>query len=392
MEHIHGVIDTLTQAFQESKSNHEERLKELEKKASLDSALAHKMAHLSDEVVEKMKQFERIGVAYQRPAFDVSSEASSYAEESKADFVKYIRKGEGSGFDIKALSTTQEHGGGYLIPRVVVNRIGQDLQKYSPLRRLASVMQISSSSVDLLIDKKGADVGWVGETEERAETSTPELQKLSILVHEMYARPKATQKLLDDAMMNVEEWLSEKVALKMSEAEHQAFINGDGNKKPKGILSYPTVLGSAWEWGKLEHIEVDAELTVDHLLDMIGSLKRSLMEGASWLMSRSAFGELRKLKTKGQYIWHPSLEDKDKTTLFGYPVEVSDDMPAYAKDKASKPVLFGNFKAGYQIVDRADIHVLRDPFSSKPYVEFYTTKRVGGDVINFEAIKVLKYK
>jgi HK97 family phage major capsid protein len=394
MQNMHIEFDTLTQAFQEYKSANDARVHELETKGNINASLLDKLNQLNQSSEKRMEQLQKLDIALRRPNFESSTHSPSYLDlEQKAAFLNYVRSGENNDRETKTLSTLNNQEGGYLIPQVVADRIGQDLHAHSPLRRLANVMQITSSSVDLLLDKKGAEVGWVGETEERGQTGTPEVQKLNIPVHELYAKPRATQKLLDDARINVEAWLAQAIAVKMAQAEHLTFLLGDGNKKPKGILRYQTVPQNAWEWGKIEHVQVAGEtITMDDLINLMSALKPDLLSQACWLMSRSALAEIRKLKSEdGDYLWQPSIGESFKSSLFGYPVEIADDMPGYKKNEASTPVIFGNFKVGYQIVDRSGIHVLRDPFTAKPYVEFYTTKRVGGDVVQFDAIKVLKY-
>lgn len=394
MQNMQAVFDTLAQAFQEYKSTNDARLKELETKGGADAAFLEKMTRLDQAIDQKIDQLQKLEIAYKRPSLEANNGSASYLDlEQKATFLKYVRRGETGEREMKTLSATTNQDGGYLIPQIVVDRIGEDLQAHSPIRRLASVMEISSSSVDLLLDKKGAEAGWVGETDERPATNTPEVQKLNIPVHELYAKPRATQKLLDDAQINVEEWLAQTIALKMAQMENQSFLSGDGDKKPKGIFSYETVSGDIWTWGKLEHVAVAGEdITMNDLINLMSALKPDLVSQACWLMSRSALAEVRKLKgSDGYYLWQPTLGDSFKSSLFGYPIEIADDMPAYRKREASTPILFGNFKRGYQIVDRSGIYTLRDPFTAKPYVEFYTTKRVGGDVVQFEAIKILKY-
>ena len=264
---------------------------------------------------------------------------------------------------------------------------------------LANVREISSSALEMLIDKDSADAGWVAEAAEREETKTPELAKMRIPVHEMYARPRATQKLLDDARLNVEEWLSQKIAQKMAVMENTAFLMGDGDNKPTGILTCETAVKAQWTWGKLEEVQTGTNgefgegKGAETLLALFYALKPPYLPGASWLMSRHTQGVLRGLRDPGshQYLWQPPLAGMPTPTLLGYPVIICDDMPSLAANTASKSILFGNFKEGYQIVDRTGIRVLRDPYSSKPYVEFYITRRVGGDILNYEALKVLNF-
>ncbi len=370
MNTVNEAIDTLTHAFGEFKASQEDRLRHLE-------------------------------VAYKRPAFETSSSLSYGEMDQKKALLTYVRQGESKHLEsseTKSLTTGVEADGGYLIPQVVSDRIGRELQELSPIRAISNVMTISASAVELLLDKEGAEVGWVTETAERKETKTPNLMKLRIPVHELYAKPRATQKLLDDARVDVESWLAGRLATKLAQVENHAFIHGDGDNKPKGFLAYETTDRTHWEWGKIEHIKTGKdgafsdENAADILIDTMNALKPEYQKGAVWVMSRSAHAMVRKLKDQNHhYLWQPGLADEVSPTLLGYPVVLAEDMPALVAGTASKSIVFGNFKEGYQVVDRAGMRIMRDPFSSKPYVEFYTTKRVGGDVINFEALKVISF-
>ena len=370
MNTVNEAIDTLTQAFGEFKTSQEERFRHLE-------------------------------LSYKRPAFETSGTFSHTETEQKKALLSYVRQGEAKQLEsaeIKSLTAGVEADGGYLIPQVVADRIGRDLQDLSPIRAISSVITISASAIELLLDKDGAEVGWVTETAERKETKTPNLMKLRIPVHELYAKPRATQKLLDDARVDVESWLAGRIATKLAQVENHAFIHGDGDNKPKGFLSYETKERAELEWGKLEHIKTgkdgafSEENAADILIETMNALKPEYQKGAVWLMSRSAHAMVRKLKDQNhQYLWQPGLADEVSPTLLGHPVVLAEDMPALVAGTASKSIIFGTFREGYQIVDRAGMRILRDPFSSKPYVEFYTTKRVGGDVINFEALKVISF-
>lgn len=208
-----------------------------------------------------------------------------------------------------------------------------------------------------------------------------------IQLHEVYAKPKVSQRMLDDAAINVESWLAGRIADKMAKTENQAFLYGDGVSKPKGILNYPTVELGSGEWGKIESLTVNlGELkTADHLIDIFYAMRSEYLEGAYWIMPRRVAALIRKLKgEQGAYVWQPSLLADQPNLLMGYPVYLCDDM-----NPEQEKIIFANIAKSYQIVDRSDMNVLRDPFSAKPYVEFYATKRVGGDVINFDAIKIM---
>lgn len=393
------TLDTLAQTFEDFKKVNDERLECLEKKGHEDPYLQEKMERLEIHMDQAEKRLKQMDVFSRRPHLETASEPFS---GHTAAFMDYIRKGlETSLYDYeqKSLSTISDRDGGYLVPSGLQDRLYATLQTASILRGLANVREISSSALEMLIDKDSAEVGWVSETDERKETKTPELAKIRIPVHEMYARPRATQKLLDDAHLNVEDWLSEKIAQKMAFMENSAFLLGDGDNKPTGILNYETVQKNQWEWGKLEEIKTGVNGNfperkgADTLLEIFHSLKTPYLAGASWVMSRITQGSLRMLKDPNnhQYIWQPPLAGLQTPTLLGYPILVCDDMPNLVTQTPSKSIVFGNFKEGYQIVDRTGIRVLRDPYSSKPYVEFYTTRRVGGDVLNFEALKVLNF-
>lgn len=396
---VQTTVDELARTFEEFKETNNERLANLEKKGHEDAYLQEKLTKIESNMDLSEKRLKQMEVFTNRPRHETQLSSSGGHHHA---FMDYIRKGLDtplSGYERKSLSTTSESDGGYLVPSGLHNRLYSTLHTTSVMRGLANVREISSSSLELLIDKGTADAGWVAETQDRDETKTPNLIKARIPAHEMYARPRATQKLLDDAMVNVEDWLSQKISQKMAAMENTAFIQGDGKISPMGILSYPTVEKEAWEWGKLEEIKTGVagnfkeKGEVDTLLVLFHALKTPYLSGASWLMSRTAQMALRRLQDPGsrQYLWQPPLGGMLNPTLLGYPVVVCDDMPSLTTGTPSKSILFGNFKEGYQIVDRFGTRVLRDPYSAKPYVEFYTTRRVGGAVLNFEALKVLNF-
>jgi len=369
---IQITLDDLARTFEEFKKVNEERLVSLEKTDHVDPLLQEKMVRLDtslDQAERRLKQMEAVA---SRPQLETGAEP--FCHHTRA-FMEYIRKGLDTpllDFERKSLSAASDRDGGYLVPSSLHGHLYATLQATSVMRELASVREISSSALEMLIDKDSADVGWVAETAQRDETKTPELAKIRIPVHEMYAKPRATQKLLDDASLNVEEWLSQKIAQKMAGMENTAFILGDGNNKPKGILGYDTVSKTKWEWGKLEEVRTGADgsfiegLGADTLLDLFHSLKPPYLPGASWLMSRATEGALRKLKDPDnrQYLWQPPLAGVPTPTLLGYPLVLCDDMPNLVPKTASKSIIFGNFKEGYQVVDRMGIRILRDPYYS----------------------------
>ncbi|MEN8237278.1 MAG: phage major capsid protein [Pseudomonadota bacterium] len=400
MDNIRTTVESLTQAFETFKAANDERLNHIEKKSGT-SESEEKMQRLDQEVTRLSDQLESLRVTTSRPELQLKDVDNSADTHQTAVFCDYVRKGEEqalAGLEHKTLSVGSDPDGGYLVPPAIVATIRQGLAEQSPMRRLAQVMTIATDAVEMLVDKNYADVGWVGETQQRSETKTPDLARKRIAVHEMYAKPKATQKLLDDANINVEEWLANKVASRMAVIENHAFLWGNGSTKPRGILAYDIDYGASTGWGKLQGFRTGAdndfskEKGADVLIDVVAALRPEFQQRAVWLMSRSAVSNLRKLKDKsGMYLWQPGLEGDLRPKLLGYPIEIFEHLPDQGETSQPQSILFGDFGAGYMIVDRQGTRVLRDPFSVKPYVEFYTTRRVGGGVINYDALKVLNF-
>jgi HK97 family phage major capsid protein len=386
---IREAVDGLHQAFQEFKAANDERLTQLETKGVPDPLVGEKVNRLNEAVDQAQSRLNRLETAAKRPQFAQIHEQDT---GEKTAFSSYVRKGM-EGREQKSLSSLNDASGGYLIPPGMLDKIHATMVVTSPMRSISRVTSISTDALELLQEKGTADVGWVAETDERPETATPELQKIRIPVHQIYAKPRASQKLLDDATVDIESWLAQKIAEKMTLSENTAFITGDGNGKPRGFLTYDLVGVGKGEWGKFEKItsvSKDTLIDGDVLIEAFHTLKAQYLNGATWIMARSVLAAIRKLKGENhQYLWQPSMIEGTPATLLGTPVVIADDMPALEEKKPAVTVAFGNFREAYQIVDRAGLHVLRDPFSAKPYVEFYATKRVGGDVINFDAIKFI---
>lgn len=376
IESIKQAVDELGHAWEEFKKTNDNRLHRDE----------DKLARIEDEI-------ERLETALNRSASvpGEEHEADGPAREHREAFAAYLRKGQDarlSAFESKALSVGSDPDGGYLVPAATAEKIVKRIFETSPIRTVASVMEIGSDRVEFLVDKDEAETGgWVAETGVRAETATPQLAKHTIAVHEQYAEPRASQKLLDDSAIDAEAWLMEKVADKFARTENAAFVAGDGAGKPRGFLTYPA--GTGWEEIEQLNSGAAAGLTADGLIDLQNALKPAYQANAAWLMKRASVREIRKLKDlDGQYLWQPGLGQGEPALLLGHPIVMADDMPGVAANALA--LAYGDFRSGYQIVDRIGIRVLRDPFTAKPQVKFYTTKRVGGDVVNFEAIKLQK--
>lgn len=304
-------------------------------------------------------------------------------------FPIYLRAHDERVIEAKALSVGINPNGGYLVPTARSSRMTQKIYESSPIRQLAMIETIGTDSLEIPYDLDEAGTGWVGETQSRAETDTPTVGEQKIPVHEMYAKPKATQKFLEDASIDVEAWLARKVGEKMGRTEATAFVNGNGVLQPRGILTYAHGTSGARDTIRQVASGAAATITGDIIVKMPWELKGPYLANATWLMKRSTVQAVMLLKDgDGQYMWRPGLTAGAPSTLVGFPVSQADDMPVVGANNLA--MAFGDFRRGYTVVDRLGITTLRDPYSAKPYVEFYTRKRVGGAVVDFEAFAIVK--
>lgn len=329
---------------------------------------------------------------------DLSTEAYT---QYKSGFFKLITGtslDDLSADERKAMSAGSDPDGGYLLPNATQGRMLGKLYEQSVMRQIATVQPISTNDIEGLLDNNEADAGWVAELGTRSDTTTPQLGKWRIEAHEMYAMPKASQKILDDAATDVEGWLAGKVADKFARVEGTAFWQGTGVGQPKGLASYTTAAtGDATrDWGTFEHVVSGANgafhtTQFDPVINLIGALKDQYLANAQFVMRRSVRTAARLLKesTTNRYLWEPGMQVGAPERLMGYPVRVDEYMPTLATGSLS--LAFGDFRQAYLIVDRMGIRTLRDPFTAKPYVVFYTTKRTGGGAQNTEAVKFLKF-
>lgn len=287
----------------------------------------------------------------------------------------------------KAMSVGTDPSGGYQVSPTVMSRILSIQRESSPMRELASVENVGSDVAEFPVDDDEAAGGWVGENEDRNETDTPEVGLARLPVHEIFAQPRVTARLLEDADFDVEGFLARKVGEIFGRKEATAFVLGNGMRKPRGFLTYPNGDGR----GKIEQIISGSatDITWDALIRLMTSLKDYYTSGAVWMMRRATIGNLMLKKDgNGNYIWQPNQQAGKPSVLIGHEVRAAADMPAV--EAGTLPIAFGNFRAAYTIVDRRGSVTLRDPYTKKGSVKFYTTKRVGGDVVEFEAIKLLK--
>ena len=389
---INAAFEGFMRGFEVYKEENDRRLDDIERRGTEDPLTTDKLTRLD-------RMLDELSHKALRPQLAGATGVSTANLQTKSAFEGYVRRGDASrimGVEGKALSAGTGADGGYLVPPETETAVNRALKAISPIRAIASVRQVSGNVYKKPFATTGAGTGWVGETVARPQTTTPTLAELAFPTMELYAMPAATQSLLDDTAVNIDQWIAEEVRLAFASQEGQAFVTGDGINKPKGFLAYDTIANASWEFGKLGYLSTGvaggfpASSPSDKLIDLAYAVKAGYRANGSFVMNRSTQATVRKRKdADGQYLWQPAALPGGNSTLLGFPVVESEDMPDVAANSLS--VAFGDFQRGYLIVDRIGISVLRDPFSAKPYVLFYTTKRVGGGVQDFEAIKLLKF-
>jgi HK97 family phage major capsid protein len=399
-----GMLELLEKqgkAFDEFKSTNEAIIKaKADGKAVGD--LEAKLARINDELsklTDLKAAVDRVEKKLNRPG--ATGEGDPAKAEHKQAFGKFVRKGNDDGLgelQQKAYNITTDADGGYAVPEELDRDILSLLADVSPIREIATVRTIGGSDYKRLVNKRGTTGGWVDEDDARAATNPSQLAILTPFMGEIYAYPQATQQMLDDVFFNAEQFITDECAQTFAEMEGAAFITGDGTKKPKGFLAYTTAATAdgARAFGTLEHIPAGlagdwvATNPSDKLFDVIYALKKGYRAGARWVMSKAMLSEVRKFKDQNDnYLWRPGLEAGQPDTLLGYGISEAEDMPAKAANSLS--IAFGDFKRGYTIVDRMGTRLLRDPYTNKPFVGFYMTKRVGGFLVDSNAIKLVKF-
>jgi len=347
---------------------------------------------LREEIAQLKARMDAQAIAAARPALaGVKGEGSPFVE-------KYLRKGLEAGVELKAVTALSGAAGGYAVPEEIDATIDRLLTSISPIRAIANVVKVGSAGYRKLVTSGGTASGWVSETAGRPETDTPSFIEIAPPSGELYANPAASQAMLDDAAFDVEAWLAQEIATEFARAEGAAFVAGSGVNQPKGFLSLPaTAQGDGSRpFGTLQFVPSGASgafvggTPQDRLIDLVQALRPPYRQGAVFVMNSATASVIRKFKTAdGAFLWQPGLVSGQPDTLLGYPLVEAEDMPDIAADSLS--IAFGNFKAGYLIAERSETQILRDPFTHKPFVHFYATKRIGGQVSNSEAIKLMKF-
>lgn len=421
---IPSMITAIQKTVEEFKSLNDQRFAEIAKKGAADVLTEEQVDRINGDITRLSKELDAMQKAANRPQFGSNTDSDKAvksfnmalkshavrlnralpADVTGEDYAAYKStfrlamqkdKSDLSDDERKALSVGSDPDGGFLVPPELEQAIDRVVGDMSAMRGLAQVRSIGTASYKKPVVTSGASSGWAGEKTTPSETSTPQIAELEFTPGTAYAEPRATTDLLEDASIDLEAWLADEVAMELAELEGAAFISGDGINKPRGLLSYTTVADSSYSWGSIGYKVTGAAAAFatsnpsDQLVDLQHALKRKYRPEASFLMNDATLGVIRKFKDgNGIYLWQPNLQLGALGVLLGAPVVTDDFMPDLGANEF--PVAFGNFRRGYLIAERRGITVLRDPYTAKPYVKFYTTKRVGGGVQNFEAIKLLK--
>ncbi len=348
------------------------------------------VATLRTDVDEVKARIDKVAKAAARPALSGNGDSA----EVKGFVDGYLRRG--SEAEVKSISGQTPSDGGYAVPREIDAMIARELTEISPIRAIAQVVQTGSAGYRKLVSTGGTASGWVSETAARPETDTPQFAEIAPPTGELYANPAASQAMLDDAGFDLESWLASEIAMEFARAEGAAFVGGSGSDQPEGFLSAPTSTAEdgVRAFGALQYVGSGNATGFDtapdaRLIDLVHTMKAGHRQGASFVMNSATLAEVRKLKTAdGAFLWQPGMVEGQPDRLLGYPVVEAEDMPDIAS--GTFPIAFGNFRHGYLIAERSATQILRDPFTNKPFVHFYATKRVGGQVLDSAAIKLLK--
>lgn len=390
----------VSEVAKELKSSFEEFQKKNDKRIDAIESEKGKLAESVDTLNGKLSELDELKssleaelAAVKRPGGGV---ANKDVAEHKSAFELFVRKGKDDGLaelEQKAMQTGTDPDGGYAVPEELDRNIISALRDEVVMRQECNVVSVGTPSYKRLVNKGGTGSGWVGETDARPETNTSKIGTVEPVWGEIYGNPAATQTMLDDAFFNVEQFITGELAIEFAEQEEAAFTNGDGSKKPKGLLAYGSgdKADKDREWGKLQHLLLKKpdELTADEVMQLVYTLRKPYRNGAKFMMNNSTLFKVRTLKdSQGNYLWQPGLQLGQPSALLGYGIAENEQFADMAA--GAVPLAFGNFKRCYTILDRIGIRMLRDPYTNKPFVHFYTTKRVGSMLVDSNAVKLLK--
>lgn len=398
-DEIKELIEQQGKAFEEFRKSNDERLAALEK-GEARSELEEKTDRINDELGRLSATVDELAKKANRPGAPGAEGDEALQAEHKSAWLKWVRKGDDAGLaDIerKAMNVGTPADGGYAVPIQQDRDIMRLLTDLSPMRQVCRVMTVGTEDYRKLVNLGGTASGWVGETDARPATAGPTLAQLKPSFGELYANPEVTQKALDDIFFDVEGELSQDISESFAVLEGKAFLSGTGTNQPVGLLTAKTSAeaDSARAFGTVQHIATGvadnfpAKDPADILIDIIYSMKAGYRTGAQFMVNSMTLATMRKWKDgQGNYIWQPAMQNGQPGSIFGYGYVTNEDMPSAGA--GAIPVVFANFQQAYVIFDRVGIRSLRDPYTNKPFVGFYTTKRVGSMIANTQAVKFLK--
>lgn len=427
LDTIAKAVDAMGQGFEEYKKANDERLEQIAKKGAADPLTEEKLKRLDatlDAIAEVKKQLEILQTRAARPGLGGNAGAAAESPEAqkyRQIFLKWVRnpsdpgrqmelkaakkaldklnpaKDDDDGFETRATQTVTTTGsaGGFALPEIIERDIQRLSLDISPIRQIATVRTVGSSDYKELFDLGGAAFEWVGETDTRNQTNTPDMAEVAPTFGMASAKPQASEESLDDLFFDVESWLKESAAEAMAQGEGAAYVGGNGTKKPTGFLAGTPVAttDASRAFGVLQYIAsgqaAALPTSLDTFYDVVYALRARYRANARWVTSKLVLAALRKYKdTTNNYLWQPSLAAGQPDTFMQYPITEAEDMPAVAAN--AFPIAFGDFKQGYLIADRVGMRITRDEITTPGFVKFYIRKRTGGKIRNSQAIKLLK--
>ncbi|CDG88045.1 phage major capsid protein [Xenorhabdus bovienii] len=390
---VQQVAQEIQQRFDEFRQKNDQRIEAIE-------AQKGKLSEQVDTLNGKLSELDSLKSALEEELAGLKRPAGGSntpeVSEHKAAFAQFIRKGKEdrlAELEQKAMHTTADPEGGYAVPEELDRNIISALKEEVVMRAECHVVSVGSPNFKRLVNQGGVNSGWVGETDERPETKTPKLMPIEPTWGEIYGNPAATQTMLDDAFFDVEAFISSELTQEFAEQEESAFTHGDGKNKPKGLLAYGSDVQEDKDrkWGKLQHLllKKPTEVTADEVMQLIYTLRKPYRTGAKFMMNNKMLFQVRTLKdSQGNYLWQPGLQLGQPSSLLGYGIAENEQFTDLST--GAVPIAFGNFKRCYTILDRLGVRMLRDPYTHKPFIHFYTTKRVGSLLVDSNAVKLLK--
>ncbi len=400
MSELKDILENIGKSFEEYKKTNDARYEELKKGTGNAGEYETKLARIEEDLQKKERQLSDIEAKLNRPGFAGMSPVEQAKAEHKKAFDAFVRKGITDGLadlQFKAVQVGVDADGGYAVPEEMSQTIYSMLEAHSPMRTVCDVRTVGTEDVKQLVDIGGVTSGWVAETAARPVTNSPQLTVVTPTFGEIYAQPSATQKAMDDIFFDVENWLTTSIEREFSKQENIAFTSGNGTNKPKGILAatMATTDDNTRAFGTFQYLKtgvaagMPATNPSDLLIDLVSALKTRYYWNSRFMLNRQTLAVIRKWKDGQQnYLWQPGLQSGEPNSILGYPYVYNDDFPSIGANALC--LAFGDFREAYIILDRVGIRLLRDPYTNKPYVNFYVTKRVGNMLLNTEAVKFVK--